>query len=393
MALAYAVLCKQNAGGMFVPLCMVFVAMLPFERWKNRMGALAAAAAGGILCACLFVIWLFAKSNPHLFWHYAVQIPSHFASARLRGYDTLSFVLFGATGLALTYPSRLILLAGLFVAGFQLWYARRFTWEMAVGVLTAGLIAVQDLFTRSALNDPQNGAPFIALALCLAAGLMAQLAPSLSLSIPGPPGKSARVSIPAVVWKTAGALMIGEILLYGAYVAWARKVNEFGSGTHFTARLNVPGANRVLWGDPTFADEKKTVRIEREDVEKTVAYLRQRGENFFVFPVSTIYYGLLHRPSVQPWLFFLEGHTFAHEDIPRLDAMTVASFERNQVKIWIHEKSSFLGEHNDLSKFPRTWQWLTSQFHPVETLGIYEILEKNAPATAVVQPKELVRNR
>jgi hypothetical protein len=380
VALAYAVLCKQNAGGLFVPFAGLALLVFPFVRMKDRFLAFLSFVAGGVVCTAAFAAWLFTFSNPSLFWHHAVDLPLRFGSGRMSaGVTALErLALFGGTGPFLAYPTRTMLAVGVLVMAYELWFRRAFTWNFVCGYLLFTLGAFQDLFASSALNDPENAAPFLGVQLGLTAGLFRALAPSLSFISPNG-STSDRVLIPATHWgwKVMGGVAAAAIVVFGMSVAWGRRVNEFQRGARFSEHLNVPGATRILWGEPTFADGAKKVRIEKSDVEQTAAYLRTRGENFFVFPVSTMFYGLLHRPSVQPWLFFLEGHSFTKADIPRLDDMTVASLEKNHVTIWVRETSSFMGEHTDLPKFPKTWKWLTSEFHPTATFGVYEILEKN----------------
>ena len=81
-------------------------------------------------------------------------------------------------------------------------------------------------------------------------------------------------------------------------------------------------------------------------------YLRQRDKHFFIFPTSTILYALLGKPSVQPWLFYLEGHSFARADMPRIDRMALDSLKKHDVRIWVEEKISFMWEYDQLPNMP-----------------------------------------
>jgi len=98
----------------------------------------------------------------------------------------------------------------------------------------------------------------------------------------------------------------------------------------------------------------------------------------FIFPSATIFYGLLNRPSPAPGLFFMEGHSFGNEDLPRLDQKAVESLERNGVCIWVKELTSFMGEHKEYWKIPRTKAWLEERFERKKRIGPFELWERTS---------------
>lgn len=380
-ALAYGILCKQNSGGIFVPVALAAVVALPFPGWKDRLRALAPIAAGAALCFGVFGLWLVAASDPALFWHHAVQIPGRFGRERLIGgpvTETVDQLLLSSSfEFVPRWISRVSLGLGLFALLFQ-WVERRRTEETSWALLLCGVTLFQNVFVLSALNQSANGVPFVGLQL----GLLALVGARIFQALPGifAEASGARRAARWVAahpwpWRAALAGLALALAAQGYRVVHVRKVNEFRAGATFRERLNVPGLEGVYWGEPTHADLARKVILERRDLEAVAAFLRDRNQNFFVFPVSTMLYGLLGKPSVQPWLFFLEGHSFATADLPRLDAMAVASLERNQVRIYVKETTAFLGEQEELSKMPRTSEWLRDHFAQTRRFGLYEVWE------------------
>ena len=222
------------------------------------------------------------------------------------------------------------------------------------------------LFVWSALNDGANGLPFIGIQLVLLVGLLRQFS-----NITFAASSALRWG-----WAAIAMLLCSACLAQGSLYVWRRTANQFTVGTTFNEHLNVPGATRVWWGESTYADSNSTVVYQRRDLENLAAYLRQKDQNFFLFPVSTMLYALLGKPSVQPWLFYLEGHSFSHADMPRMDQLALEGLKKYDVRIWVEEKTSFMGEHTQLPNLPQSYHWLRTNFRETTRFGYYTVWER-----------------
>ena len=380
-ALSYAVICKQNAGGIFVPVALGVMLLLPYAQWKGRAYALLSVALGAATCTGLFVLWLYQFSDPALFWHHAVEIPRAFGPARVfsGGYQKLFRELIAGDAFPISgrWLGRSSLLAGFAGMVHELILHRRASMVAAASGLLVGVTLFQGTFVMSALNQSANGLPYLGLQLaalaCVCHCITASLIQGLRSAKLNVPFEARRFELLHLGWLSVLAVMAFITALQGFAYDWNRMVNEFGNGTRFEARIDADGLRNVTWGEPTFADSALQVQIKQEDFEQLFRYLKQRDENFFVFPVSTMLYGLLQRPSIQPWLFFIENHSYAAEDVPRLDEATLKSLINHDVHIYIRERASWVGIDGDLGKLPRTSHWIESQFHREETFGIYEV--------------------
>lgn len=374
VALFYAILCKQNSGAFFVPVALAAVLALPLGSWRNRAIALAPIALGAVLCASAFTIWVFTVSDAELFWHHAVDIPRRFGSERLVGTGPWwSSVLTLISSIKLPWGPRLLSMASVPVGIAGLWLAGRGPQSHPRlrywAALLLGITLFHSAFVNTAFNQAANGVPLIGLQLAVFAAVGSEVWRSLRGGSGLGMAQGNRLAAAVFAFLTFG------VIAHGIRYVYNRGVNDFNPGTKFDTRLAVPGLERVYWGDPSYADRLQRNIVRHEDFEALVRYLRERGVNFFIFPMTNILYGLLGKPSVQPWLFFLEGHSFATADIPRLDAMALASLERNQVRIYVKERASFLGEQDELIKMPQTSQWLRDHFVQTRLIGLYEVWE------------------
>jgi hypothetical protein len=199
------------------------------------------------------------------------------------------------------------------------------------------------------------------------------------------------------------AYCIGE----GLMVAHGRFIQEFAPGARFTERLGVPGASRVLWGEPTritpqfcsslgdmckissasTALDHSFEMLERRDLERVASWLLQHDRNFFVFPDATILYGLTGRPSPQPLLYFHPGQSYSPADQADLDRQIVAALERNRVESVVVERASFMGTHKLLGEFPRLDAWISRNFELAEEFGNYHVFARPSPATVASAPE------
>jgi hypothetical protein len=154
----------------------------------------------------------------------------------------------------------------------------------------------------------------------------------------------------------------------GWEVSSVRLVQQFDANTRFAERLRVPGASRVIWGDPTVLDN---VTISRQNFEDVNAWLAKADTNFFVFPYSTLLYGLHNRVSPQPWLYIMPDHSFRMSDIGRVGTTIVQSLKKNNVTAVVLEKTSSTDDL--LRQMPDLQNWLLNQFQRTKEFGYYEV--------------------
>jgi hypothetical protein len=105
------------------------------------------------------------------------------------------------------------------------------------------------------------------------------------------------------------------------------------------------------------------------------SYLEQRGENFFIFPDFTIFYGLLGVPSPQPVLWFHEGVTYNRASNGELDRRIVRDLESNHVRIFVLEQVAWFNTGDRFDDFPRMKAYLMENFTragQIETFSVYE---------------------
>jgi hypothetical protein len=177
--------------------------------------------------------------------------------------------------------------------------------------------------------------------------------------------------------------VVGKATLYGWTSSASRVVQQFDYATRFNERVNVAGASRLVWGDPTFVGpwgdptfvgpRRERMELTRQDFDDVNAWLAKRNTNFFVFPDSTLLYGLHHKVSPQPWLYLFEGHSFRSSDLLQVDDAILRSLQKNGVDVVVLEKVSHLQNHKMLPRMPQLDAWIHNRFEKAAEFGIYEV--------------------
>ena len=166
-------------------------------------------------------------------------------------------------------------------------------------VLALALLATCLLFLANTKNHPANGCPYFFLAL----GLTHQ---------------AARTLLPTRL-RLVGEAGLGAICMLALGLdVWS-----------FTARVNAPRMVNDLVFRPALAARPATrelsfLRLQTPrrsgvtapDLDRLVAFLRERGEDFFLLGDSSILYALSGRPSLSPSLWFHPGLTFPAPGAP-----------------------------------------------------------------------------
>jgi 4-amino-4-deoxy-L-arabinose transferase-like glycosyltransferase len=358
--LAASLLCKQNAGAEFLPIALGAATLPLLDRKQKALRSGLEVLAGIALGAVIFATWLWTFSSPSEFWKEYVVM------ARQIGSDRAGLVglLFAVFPLSMTWPF-VIVAMGIFAAAFS--KTRTASMPPANRVLIIWLVVgcayYQNLFKMHTDNEIENGVPFLGLLYGLSVAVFWKYA--------------VLAETPRTDWQKRAffvglaCLVLGYPLLNGLNTAWSRSVQEFEAGAVFNQHVKVPGLARVLWGEPTRYGERST--IDRRDFEALNAWLAETQANFFVFPDSTMLYGLQGRVSPQPWLYFSPGHSFLIEDLPKVDAAVVDALQKNNVRVIVLEKDSWVLNHNLWKQMPKLRAWIESDFEKVRDFGIYEV--------------------
>jgi len=365
-SLAFAILSKQT-GTVLLPVPLATAVMLSVPRWRKTILEL---SAGMLLVFALFALWLVAFSSPTGFWRSVIVMSRELGASRVRGLRSLAFIL----DVKLTWgyvwkPITLVLVFAVSRVAFRSALAK-------INVVTAcwlilGYIFFQNIFAALTLNEPENSMGYLGLINGLAFGLC--LPPMwrprfAQLRIAG-----LLVSVPLLV--VSAYYIVAKTTFDGWTYSAMRSVQEFVHPTRFDERVNVPGASRLVWGDPTFVGPRSGPKMEltRKDFEDVNAWLAKANINFFVFPDSTLLYGLHHKVSPQPWLYFFEGHSFRESDLPQIDVTILRSLQKNKVGVVVLEKVSYLENHKLLQKMPQLDAWIHNNFEKTAEFGIYEV--------------------
>lgn len=403
-----AVLSKQNAGGAFVLVCLGALWVPGGDRPRAGARATAFYLLGAASAAAAFALWLWARSDLQMFQHYWLGVSSEIGMNRVAYWKLLGTLVFQPL-LSSSIP--LFALASLTgLSAMALWVAaRRAGRVIAARTASCAFLAValpqfHAFFQLTTNNDASNNNAFVGLIVVCLAALWAHgssHAPSLSWR---DGEQRVRVALARPALAIGAGLVLGGLSLYsigeGLMVAHGRFVQEFAPGASFDERLRVPGATGLRWGEPTritpqfcsslgdmckissasTALDHSYEILRRQDLEQVASLLRRRDRNFFVFPDTTLLYGLLGRPSPQPLLYFHPGQSYSPADQAELDRLIVEALERHQVGSVVLERASFMGTHKLLSSFPRLDAWIARNFELTEEVGNYRVFDARALA-------------
>jgi hypothetical protein len=407
-----AVLSKQNAGGLFGFVCLGMLWAPGDDGPRAGWRATLSYALGAALASLAFAGWLAARSDLRTFRHYWLEVSAEIGLSRVAYWKVLGTLVFQpllSSSIPLFGMATIAgLLTVLLMSGGR--PASGVSTRVALNAwLCLALPQFHSLFQLTTNNDASNNNAFIGLIIVSLFALIAHWlarAPSVSFR-----DRDARVRValahPAL--RRATAAMIGGFSLYsageGLMVAHGRFVQEFAPGATFDERLQVRGAERVRWGEPTritpqfcsslgdmckissasTALDHSYELLQREDFEQVARRLRERGGNFFVFPDATMLYGLTGRASPQPLLYFHPGQSYSLADQAMLDRTIVAALERNHVRSIVLERASFMGTHKLLAEFPQLDAWIARHFELSEAIGTYHLFDAReaAPSAAL----------
>jgi hypothetical protein len=376
-----AVLCKQNAGGFFVPILFFVLFLRRVPEWKEVFRSWLAAVSGIAAGAAGFAFWLWRYSDFQRMRLFALEIPSQVGRERIFHHVSLLirkmigaatpelFPLFNAVWVTLAIVVALFAAFGSFADNI-----RRRALSTA-GFLSLALFLYQQFFQVTSLNEAQNGVPFIGLMFALVLAALQELFDGkIDCRVFGPVQARLSISQPAVNRCLAAYAVFFSLLLFiDGFVDDFQRIVHFDRGTRFIERIDVRAASSALWAEPNVINH--TV-VKKSEFEAVVHFLEQHTGNFFTFPDATILYSFVGRVPPQPLLYFTEGHSYRQQDISWLDPEILAALKKNRIRYFIQEKDAFLGNAGTLPSFPLVWNWLHTSFSPVANFGFFEVWER-----------------
>lgn len=368
MLVALSVLSKQNAGCLFIPACLALILATAPDR-RRVVPSCALWCAGALAVALTFTLWLMTSSNVARFLRYTLHVPSAFAwhdrLLKRNVWKLLKSVIFGV-GPHLFRPMVLLCLVASLVV---IWrcirqapkdrdHARP---QLLASLLGLALVLIEHLFTYTALNQSENGWPFIGVITALGLGL------SMDVLRRSWARRAAVVSVSAMSLLIAGA---------GLHAALHRTVQDIFRDATFPAYLTYPTLRALRWGEPT---RLEGTDITAQDVEALLRYVASRRVHFFVFPHWTILYGLVGVPSPQPLLWVHPGLTYPEVYDESLDRWIVSDLQRNDVRIVILEGAASGGvdtTRRRLHDFPLLQRYIEKTFVLRQRIGMFAIYEQ-----------------
>jgi hypothetical protein len=379
-------LSKQNVGVFMLPLYPLLLVSAGIYDRAIRLRGLAAFAAGLAASAAGFAVWLWLRSDPATFAHYFFGVASHLGRERLAGFIRSWFGLlrpfFGGRGVTVVNVMMLCSLAVALVAlvrtirrargGGMAPHRRR---VFLASVICVYAILFQHAFINTTLNQPENALAFAGTSFALAVGILLGMA-GVGPSVDTPGWSAGRTRSARLVRLSVGVITAIAVVLAskaGVEVAMSRKVHDIFRGSEFPRPIAVAPLRPLRWAEPT---QMGGFEIPEESVVRLYRYLRQRKQNFFVFPDFTFLYGLLGVPSPQPVLWFHDGVTYSRGANSDLDRWIVDDLERNNVTLFVLEQVSWFNTGQRWGDFPAMRAYVRSNFTRVDQIGPFSVYEK-----------------
>jgi hypothetical protein len=382
-------LSKQNVGAFMFPLYPLLLVAACVRDRKVLITRSAAFVAGVAASAGCFMLWLNLESDPRRFVEYFFRVASDLGSERLDAFIRSWFGLlrpfFGGRGVPVVNLMTLGAFLIALVALVRTIRHARATGTMpdtrrllAASMTCVYLILFQHVFVNTTLNQPENALAFAGTSFAIAVGLLLRMAgghPSGEGSRePTSPAGRARAVRSAVTAVVVIAVVLASKT--GIEVSMNRKVHDIFRGSRFPRPIAVERLRPLRWAEPT---RMGGFEIPEESVVRLHRYLRQRKQNFFIFPDFTFLYGLLDVPSPQPVLWFHDGVTYSRGANADLDRWIVEDLERNRVTLFILEQVSWFNTGQRWSDFPRMKAYVRSNFAKVDQIGMFSVYERMRP--------------
>jgi Dolichyl-phosphate-mannose-protein mannosyltransferase len=360
LLLGLALLSKQNAGAEFLPVAFGAAVIPTLDRKQKALRSVLEVIAGMLIVATLFLLWLGLFSSLSGFWKYYVVMARQIGSDR----SGLAGMILAFFPLSTTLPWVLFAMV-IFAAAFSKSRTASMSANRRALIVwtVVGCALYQNLFKLHTDNEIENSLPFLGLIYGLSFAVFWKYV------VLAETGKQEWIK--RAFFVMVGCLVLGFPFHRGLICDWSRSVQQFEASAVFDQHVQVPGMSRVVWGEPTHYGAQSI--IDRRDFEAVNAWLAETQANFFVFPDSTMLYGLQRRVSPQPWLYFSPGHSFLKKELPQVDAAVVDSLKKNNVRAIVLEKDSWVGNQNLWKQMPKLKAWIEGDFEKVKDFGIYEV--------------------
>jgi hypothetical protein len=354
--LVISILSKQSAGIVFLPVPLVAVVIEVLPDWRKALSACSQIVVGMALASAAFVAWLWLFSSPTGFWQSVIVMSRALGGARVSLIGTTTNLLWLKTTWRLVWWPLALFGATVVLRGpLSIPNGKQISW------LILSYTFLQNLFASITFNELQNEVGYLGLINALAFGLFYEVFWKKKLA-----GKHW-----VAYWVTAPFM---AVMGFYIFLGWAysnqRIVLEFSWDTRFSDPVHVRGASRLRWGEPTLIDK---INLTRKDFEDVNAWLDKTDGNFYVFPDSTLLYGLHHRVSPQPWVYFMPDQSFLKSDIAHVDETILKSLQKNNVTIVVLEKRSWALTRRYLDQMPKLQGWIDENFQKTTEFGLYEI--------------------
>jgi hypothetical protein len=386
LLLVVALLAKQNAGGMFIPIVLGVALLGELGSWRRAAGAVALLGLGAAAGLAAAGWWIWTIADPRLFLRHAVEIPAELGRGRLSTAEIVRAVNLGQVPL-LHYANLAAVLAGALVlltgalsgpGGVLATFGR-------AAFLAIALPFWQNLFQASTLNEPSNMYSPTVLALALAFGMLpavfSRSPPHHGARLPEAAAPASRDKVMRGISAVGFLFWLGAAV-HGGWVAWTRRINGFDSAARFSRHVGIEGLKGVVWGEPTLVGKVGKTEVSDLTADEFEALVRTLeatgGARFFVAGESTLLYGLLGSPSPGPLLFFVKGQTYLPDDIPEMRRRLHRSLEQLRVQYVVSERSTFMETKQGLADFGVTDDWLRQEFRIVRDFGHFQLYERVA---------------
>ncbi|MEA3349080.1 MAG: glycosyltransferase family 39 protein [Chloroflexota bacterium] len=402
-----AFLSKQNAGALFVPVYGALFLAANHKSLRKAFTDIFIFASGWLAGLFSFWLWLITQSESSNFMHYFFEIPVAEVAA-----DRLPVTIIEWThALLIGYTPRIITTLSIASAliAIIIFFTERKSVDFSLrenkprllaATLAPSLFLYHNIFLITSNNHVKNSIPFIGLIAAIGFGLLIKVSIHPPLTPPATGGESKQVpllrrtplgdagglrgvgseqliikhrkkTIPPAIMRAASALMLivmTATFFFGVNSAPSRQNAIFKHAT-FPSYLTTEKLSALRWGEPTRIGKV----IHADDIDQLASYLDARGENFFIFPDFTIFYGLLNVPSPQPLVWFHEGLTYTKTYDPTLDDWIVSDLQKNQVKIVILEEESWFHTDQRLDAFPQLKSYISNNFVSEDQIGNFII--------------------
>lgn len=360
-AIVAAVMAKQNAGALMVPIWAAVVGL-------TSARAAAEAAAGLLLSLAAVFGWLVKTSAASGFLYNCVEV------AGIIGRQRMKLKVLANAAVLHTFPPIVeIVMWTAFATGLVcLWLAALNRSQQpttarhlaSIFVITSGLVIVQSIMLATTMNDNWNGVPYLGLVAGALFGAAAQAASQivrgdeLSITLPSLPAVTRCISALTMVVTIACSLSLIRIGLN-------RGVQQFAAAS-FNDSVDVPGMRSVRW----ISEGIGPTSMRRQDFEQVARILH--AKTFFVMGDCTMLYGLLGAVPPQPYLYVISDHSFPAPEVRRVESQILHSLRLRNPEYIVKDSETVRAFRN----MNNLCNWISEQYAVAHRVGVFEVYRR-----------------